>query len=267
MFVPAHAWTPHFSVFGAVSGFDSLEECFEELTPHIHAIETGLSSDPPMNCRLSALDGITLISNSDAHSPARMGREANIFDTGISYDAIQNAIKTKKGFVGTIEFFPEEGKYHYDGHRACKMRLSPKETIDNNYLCPVCGKKVTVGVLHRVEKLADRAQGEASSGAPPYYSLIPLAEIIAETLGVGRASKAVDRAYQDLIEELGNEFTVLMDASLDDIERAGSPRIREAIARVRAGDVQIAPGYDGEFGKIKIFKDGERVKSHKSRAK
>ena len=163
MFVPAHAWTPHFSVFGAISGFDSLEECFEELTPNIHAIETGLSSDPPMNRRLSALDGLTLISNSDAHSPARMGREANIFDTDISYDAIQNAIKTKKGFLGTIEFFPEEGKYHYDGHRACKTRLSPKQTIDNNYLCPVCGKKVTVGVLHRVEKLCGQGRGGGPS--------------------------------------------------------------------------------------------------------
>jgi uncharacterized protein (TIGR00375 family) len=261
MFVPAHAWTPHFSVFGAVSGFDSLEECFEEMTPHIHAIETGLSSNPSMNRRLSALDGITFISNSDAHSPARMGREANIFDTGISYDAIQDAIRTRKGFSGTIEFFPEEGKYHHDGHRACRLRLTPEETIRNNYLCPVCGKRVTVGVLHRVEKLADRAEGEAMSGGPPYYSLIPLAEIIAEVLGVGRASKAVDRAYQGLIEKLGSEFSILMDAPLDDIERAGSEHIREAIARVREGNVHIAPGYDGEFGTIRIFTDEERKKN------
>jgi uncharacterized protein (TIGR00375 family) len=265
MFVPAHAWTPHFSVFGAVSGFDSLGECFEELTPHIHAIETGLSSDPPMNRRLSVLDGITLISNSDAHSPARMGREANIFDTGLSYDAIQKAIETEKGFLGTIEFFPEEGKYHYDGHRLCKTRLAPKEAIDNNYLCPACGKKVTVGVLHRVERLADRREGEAPSGAPPYHSLIPLAEIIAETLGVGRASKAVERAYQGLIEKLGDEFFILMDAPLNDIERAGSPIIREAVARVRAGNVHIAPGYDGEFGTIRIFTDEERAKNRASR--
>jgi uncharacterized protein (TIGR00375 family) len=264
MFVPAHAWTPHFSVFGAMSGFDSLEECFEELTPRIHAIETGLSSDPPMNRRLSALDGITLISNSDAHSPTRMGREANIFDAGMSYDAIQDAIRTKKGFLGTIEFFPQEGKYHYDGHRSCKARLTPEQTIDNNYLCPVCGKKVTVGVLHRVEKLADRKEGAAPNGALPYYSLIPLAEIIAETIGVGRASKAVDRAYQNLIEKLGSEFFILVDASLDDIERAGSERIREAIARVRAGNVHIAPGYDGEFGTIRIFSDEERTQNRTS---
>jgi len=194
-----------------------------------------------------------------------MGREANIFDTGISYEGIQNAIRTKRGFLGTIEFFPEEGKYHYDGHRACKMRLSPEETIDNNYLCPVCGKKVTVGVLHRVEKLADRVQGVFPSGAPPYHSLIPLAEIIAETIGVGRASKAVDRAYQNLIEKLGSEFSILIDASLDDIERAGSSLIREAIARVRAGNVHIAPGYDGEFGTIRIFADDERARNRASR--
>ncbi len=264
LFIPAHVWTPHFSVFGAVSGFDSLEECFEELTPHIYAIETGLSSNPPMNRRLSALDGITLISNSDAHSPAKMGREANIFDTDISYDAITAAIKTKKGFLGTIEFFPEEGKYHYDGHRACKVRLSPQETIGNNYFCPICGKKVTVGVAHRVEKLADRADGVKQEGTLPHYSMIPLAEIIAETLGVGVASKRVDRMYQNLIEQLGNEFTILMDTPLDDIERAGSALIREAVLRVRTGKVHIAPGYDGEFGTIKIFEDLERVRGRKS---
>jgi uncharacterized protein (TIGR00375 family) len=218
-----------------------------------------------MNRRLSALDGLTLISNSDAHSPARMGREANIFDTDISYDAIQDAIKRKSGFLGTIEFFPEEGKYHYDGHRTCKTRLSPKETIVNNYLCPICGKKVTVGVLHRVEKLADRAEGTAPSGALPYHSLIPLAEIIAETLGVGRATKAVDRVYQNLIEKLGSEFDILIETSLDNIEGAGSPLIREAIARVRAGDVHIAPGYDGEFGAIRIFTDKERAKNRTSK--
>ncbi len=265
MFVPAHAWTPHFSVFGAVSGFDSLEECFEELTPHIHAIETGLSSDPPMNWRLSALDRITLISNSDAHSAAKMGREANIFDTDISYSDITNAIKTKKGFLGTIEFFPEEGKYHYDGHRSCGARLSPKETIGNNYLCPVCGKRVTVGVLHRVEKLADRDAGAMPKGAPVYYSLIPLAEIIAETLDMGVASKAVNRIYWNMIQKLGNEFSILMDAPLDTIERAGSMLIREAISRVRAGNVRIAPGYDGEYGTIKIF-EGEERKEHKGQA-
>ena len=168
MLVPAHAWTPHFSVFGESSGFDSLKECFDELAPYIYAIETGLSSDPAMNWRLSSLDKITLISNSDAHSPSKLGREANIFDEEISYRAITDAIKTKKGFLGTIEFFPEEGKYHYDGHRACGVSLSPEETIKHNYLCPVCGKRVTVGVMHRVEKLADRKIGFSPSGAPPF---------------------------------------------------------------------------------------------------
>ncbi|MCX5802746.1 MAG: endonuclease Q family protein [Proteobacteria bacterium] len=258
MFVPAHAWTPHFSVFGAESGFDSLEECFEEFTPHIHAIETGLSSDPPMNWRWSALDRITLISNSDAHSPAKMGREANIFDTDISYSAIADAITTKKNFIGTIEFFPEEGKYHYDGHRVCGVNLSPKETIRHNYLCPQCGRRVTVGVMHRVEKLADRVDGFKPEGALPFYSVIPLTEILAETLEVGVASKAVDQEYQKLIQRLGSEFKILLDSSLPDIERVASPIIREAIARVRQGNVHITPGFDGEFGKIKIFEGAER---------
>jgi uncharacterized protein (TIGR00375 family) len=258
LLIPAHAWTPHFSVFGANSGFDSLEECFEELTPHIFAIETGLSSDPLMNWRLSSLDRITLISNSDAHSPAKIGREANIFDTEISYKAMMNAIKTRDGFEGTIEFFPEEGKYHYDGHRTCGISLSPKETVKHNYLCPVCGKRVTVGVMHRVEKLADRENGFRPSGAPPFYSFVPLPEIIAEAIKVGVNSKAVNNEYLHIIEKLGNEFKILMDIPLNDIERASSPIIREAIARMRSGNVHISPGFDGEYGKIKIFEEVER---------
>ena len=258
LLIPAHAWTPHFSVFGASSGFDSLEECFEELTPHIFAIETGLSSDPLMNWRLSSLDRITLISNSDAHSPAKIGREANIFDTEISYKAMMNAIKTRDGFEETIEFFPEEGKYHYDGHRTCGISLSPKETVKHNYLCPVCGKRVTVGVMHRVEKLADRENGFRPSGAPPFYSLVPLPEIIAEAIKVGVNSKAVNNEYLHIIEKLGNEFKILMDIPLNDIERASSPIIREAIARMRSGNVHISPGFDGEYGKIKIFEEVER---------
>lgn len=258
MLVPAHIWTPHFSVFGAVSGFDSLEECFDGLTPHIYALETGLSSDPSMNRRLSSLDKITLISNSDAHSPAKLGREANIFDTEISYESITKAIKTRKGFAGTIEFFPEEGKYHYDGHRSCDVNLSPEETIKHNYLCPVCGKKVTVGVMHRVEKLADRKNGFSTEAALPFYSLIPLQEIIAQVVKVGVNSKAVNKQYFHLIENLGNEFSILMDTPLDAIERAGSPLLREAIQRMRSGNVHIVPGYDGEFGKIKIFEAVER---------
>jgi uncharacterized protein (TIGR00375 family) len=258
MLIPAHAWTPHFSIFGASSGFDSLEECYEELAPHVSAIETGLSSDPPMNRRLSALDRITLISNSDAHSPSKMGREANIFDTELSYKAIINAIETRNGFSGTIEFFPEEGKYHYDGHRVCGVNLSPADTVRHNYTCPVCGKKVTVGVMHRVNMLADREEGFKPDGAPGFYSTIPLTEILAETLGVGAGSKTVDKVYQNLLHKLGNEFKILMDIPPGDIEYAGTPLIREAVSRMRSGNVHITPGFDGKYGKVKIFERTEK---------
>ena len=258
LLIPAHAWTPHFSVFGAASGFDSLEECYEELTPHIYAIETGLSSDPLMNWRLSALDRLTLVSNSDAHSAAKIGREANILDADLSYSALMNAIKTRTGFSGTIEFFPEEGKYHYDGHRDCGVSLSPKETIHYDYLCPVCQKKVTVGVMHRIEKLADREEGFRREDAPSFFNIIPLPEIIAEGLKCGVNTKKVNELYLALLTKLGSEFKILMDVCLDDIERASSPLIREAISRMRVGKVHIAPGYDGEFGKIRIFEEVER---------
>ncbi len=269
LLIPAHAWTPHFSVLGAASGFDSLEECYEELTPHIYAIETGLSSDPLMNRRLSALDAITLVSNSDAHSTAKLGREANVLDTELDYSSMMKAIKTRKGFLGTIEFFPEQGKYHYDGHRNCGKSLTPKETIRNNYLCPACGGKVTVGVMHRIEKLADREEGFTPAGAPAFRSIIPLPELIAEGLQCGVNTKKVNALYLPLLERLGNEFKILIDAPLDDIGRAGTPLIREAVSRMRAGAVHIAPGYDGEFGKIKIFEDGERkkIKGEESRSK
>jgi len=258
LYIPAHAWTPHFSVFGAASGFDSLEECYDELTPHITAIETGLSSDPLMNWRLSTLDRITLVSNSDAHSAAKIGREANILDTEISYDSLMNAIRTRRGFLGTIEFFPEEGKYHYDGHRDCGVSLSPKETMHHDYLCPVCGKKLTVGVMHRIEKLADREHGFKPADAPAFTSIIPLPEIIAEGYKCGVSTKKVNALYFSLLAQLGNEFRILMDTPLDDIERAGTPLLREAISRMRAGNVHIAPGYDGEYGKIRIFEEVER---------
>ncbi len=258
MLVPAHAWTPHFSIFGALSGFDSLDECFEELTHHIFAIETGLSSDPSMNWRLSALDKITLISNSDAHSPSKLGREANIFGSDISYEGITSALKTKSGFLATIEFFPEEGKYHYDGHRTCGVCLSPEETVKHNFICPVCGKKVIIGVMHRVEKLADRQNGFKLEGAPDYYSIIPLPEIIAETLGVGVNSKAVGNIYFKLLNELGNEFNLLIETGIEDIDHAGYPQVAEAISRMRENKVNIMPGYDGEYGRIKIFEEIER---------
>lgn len=256
--IPAHIWTPHFSVLGAASGFDSLEECYQELLPHIHAIETGLSSDPLMNWRLSALDAVTLISNSDAHSAPKIGREANIFDADLSYPAMMAALKTKKGFIGTIEFFPEEGKYHNDGHRACGVSLTPQETIRNNYLCPACGKKPTIGVLHRVEILADRKPGFKPRHAPSFASIIPLPEIIAEGLQCGVNTKKVRTLYFPLLEQLGNEFKILLEVPLDDIEQAGTRLIREGVARMRSSKVHIAPGYDGEFGQVRIFDDHER---------
>lgn len=253
MLIPAHIWTPHFSVFGAASGFDSMEECFEELTPNIYAIETGLSSDPLMNWQLSALDNIALLSNSDAHSASKIGREANIFDTDISYDAIMSAIKTRKGLSGTIEFFPEEGKYHYDGHRNCGVSMEPSETLMHNCLCPVCGKKMTIGVMHRVAKLADREAGYKPEGSPDFKSIIPLAEIVAESMGAGVNTKKVTAQYFSLLEHLGNEFKILLESSTADIEAASDARIAEAVMKMRSGDINIAPGYDGEFGKIKIF--------------
>ncbi|WP_283166456.1 endonuclease Q family protein [Thermodesulfovibrio yellowstonii] len=258
MIIPAHAWTPHFSVFGSQSGFDSLEECFEELTPHIYAIETGLSSDPPMNWRLSKLDKVILISNSDAHSPAKIGREANILDTELSYKSIINAIKTGKGFLGTVEFFPEEGKYHYDGHRVCGIRLSPKETIKRNYLCPVCGKKVTVGVMHRVEVLSDREEGFKPPQAVPYKSIIPLQEIIAEINNCSVQSKGVFNSYMKAIIKLGSEYEILLNKNLSEIDKFDS-KLSEAIERMRLGKVLLEPGYDGEYGRIRVF--GENMET------
>jgi uncharacterized protein (TIGR00375 family) len=258
--VPAHAWTPHFSVLGAKSGFDSLEECFEELTPLVPAIETGLSSDPPMNWRLSSLDGLQLISNSDAHSPAKLMREANLFDTDLSYAAIMRAISEPDSpeFLGTLEFYPEEGKYHYDGHRPCGVRFSPADTRRNDGRCPKCNRKVTVGVMHRVEKLADHPSGRRSPGARPFKSIIPLIEIIAAVEQVGTNSKRVTGAYLDLLSRLGNEYHVLVEAELENICRSGSDLLGEAISRVRSGQVGIQPGYDGVFGTIRVIDSRER---------
>ncbi len=258
LFIPAHAWTPHFSVFGAASGFDSLEECFGDLAPEIRAIETGLSSDPAMNWRLSQLDGVTLVSNSDAHSTAKLGREANVLETELSYGAITDAIRTGRGFQGTIEFFPEEGKYHFDGHRNCGVSFTPAETVRHGFRCPVCGGKLTVGVMHRVEKLADREPGFRPDGAPPYTSIVPLPELIADALGAGTGTKKVNAAWLGLIERLGPEFTVLRETPLAEIERAGSPLLREAVDRMRSGRIAVTPGYDGEFGRVRVFTAAER---------
>lgn len=253
LFIPAHIWTPHFSVLGSTSGFDSLEECFEELTGHIYAVETGLSSDPPMNWRVSSLDRLTLVSNSDAHSPEKLGREANIFDTEISFDAIAHAIRTRGGFAGTIEFFPEEGKYHYDGHRPCKVRMSPEKTVERgDNRCPACGKKMTPGVLGRVLRLADRGSDEIPGNAKPYHSLISLKAIIAQALGMGAGTKKVDSVYFDLLEKLGNELNILLNVPAAALSDAGYPAIADAIDRVRSRGVSIEPGYDGEYGKIRF---------------
>ncbi len=250
MVIPAHAWTPHFSVFGAVSGFDTLEECYDELTPHIHAIETGLSSDPPMNRRLSMLDGITLISNSDAHSPAKLGREANVFNTDMNYPSIIEAMKTGEGFGGTIEFYPEQGKYHVDGHRKCNVSMEPGETKANGYLCPECGRKLTVGVMHRVDDLADRAE----PGPSEFRYIVPLADLVAEVMGRGVNTKGVQGKYMETLSALGNEFRVLLDTPQDDIKKAAGDDIADAVSRMRTGDLYIEPGYDGEFGVIRLDK-------------
>lgn len=252
MLVPAHVWTPHFSVLGAASAFSSVEECFEELTPYIYAVETGLSSDPAMNWRLSSMDGMRLISNSDAHSPAKLGREATIFDTDLSYGSIMAAIKTGKGLCGTVEYLPEKGKYHSDGHRSCGIRLTPRETIAHGFRCPACGKKITVGVLHRVEELADRPQGFKPPGTPPFHSVIPLQELIAETLKIGAGSKRVERIYFAMLEKLGNELAILLEKRYEEIAGASSVEIADAVVGVREGTIRIEPGYDGKFGSIRI---------------
>jgi len=253
--VPAHAWTPWFSVFGSKSGFNSLEECFEDYTKYIYAIETGLSSDPAMNWKLSQLDKITLISNSDSHSPQKIGREANVFDTDLSYQGILDAIKTKdkNKFLYTIEFFPEEGKYHYDGHRLCNISLTPKESKKYNNICPKCKKPLVIGVLNRVEELADRQDGFIPKESVPFKSLIPLEEIIADSLGVTTASKKISGFYDSLIKNLGSEFNVLLESNKEDIEKNSLPKIAEGVIKVRNGEVKIKPGYDGVYGKIKIF--------------
>jgi len=260
LIVPAHAWTPWFSIFGSRSGFDSIEECFEDYSKYIYSLETGLSSDPPMNWRLSSLDKITLISCSDAHSPAKIGREANVFDTELSYNGIIEAIKKKdpQKFLYTIEFFPEEGKYHYDGHRNCGISCSPTETKKYNGICPVCGRPLTVGVLNRVEQLADRPEGFKPENAIPYKSLIPLEEIIAEALGLGVGTKEVEKEYLSLIKKFGSEFNVLLNVSLSDLKLATLPEVAEGISRVREGKVRVEPGYDGVYGKIKIFSEEEK---------
>lgn len=276
--VPAHAWTPWFSIFGSMSGFDNIEDCFGEYAKNIFAIETGLSSDPAMNWRLSKLDNIALISNSDSHSAHRIGREANIFDTELSYNGIIEAIKSgapnklqttnyeQRQFVATIEFFPEEGKYHFDGHRNCGAAFSPEETKKYNGICPVCGKKLTIGVVNRVDALADRLEIKTAADnfynqydkRVPYYNLIPLDEIIADVYGIGVASKKVKSEYDNLIKKFGSELKILIEVSEDELKNGADNRVRKGIMAVRKKNLHISPGFDGEYGKIEIFSDEEK---------
>lgn len=257
VFVPAHIWTPHFSMFGAFSGFDTVEECFEDLTPYVRAIETGLSSDPPMNWRLSALDRFQMISNSDAHSPAKLGREANLLDIPLSYEGLYGAVQEGRGLKGTIEFFPEEGKYHYDGHRKCHMCLSPAQAEKYQGKCPVCGKKLTLGVSHRIDQLADRDEGFMRTGAASFESLVPLPEVIAASTGHGAASAKVQRLYGEMLAGLGNEFAILRERSIEEIQSRFGYQIGEGIRRLRQGKVLRFPGFDGEYGTIRLFEPSE----------
>jgi uncharacterized protein (TIGR00375 family) len=268
--VPAHAWTPWFSLFGANSGFDSLDECFQEEAKNIKSIETGLSSDPEMNWRLSALDSLVLISNSDAHSPSKIGREANVFEGKLDYfeiiAALQHPLDNKSTrLLYTIEFYPEEGKYHYDGHRACQVVLPPQESLQLDNNCPVCGRKLTIGVMHRVEELADRPSGFVPKTAIPSKHLIPLEEIIAEALGCGVETTAVKKEYDRLIAMGGSEFNILLKLKESELASFISDKILCNILNVRKGKVKVSPGYDGVYGKIKIMEDKVSAKPSKPR--
>ena len=264
--IPAHIWTPWFSVFGSESGFDSLQDCFRDQTKHIHALETGLSSDPAMNWRLSMLDKYTLVSNSDSHSywPWRIGREANAFDLEdkeLSYDRIMNILKTREKFLFTIEVDPSYGKYHFDGHRVCNVCMSPKESIKNKDICPKCGKRLTIGVLHRVEELADRPEGFALKGAVPFKSMIPLSEIISTNMGVGIATQKTKKIVSSLMERFESEFNVLLNASFEELKKTVDEKLAELIIKNREGKIYVKPGYDGEYG-IPVF-DDEGIKQAK----
>jgi len=256
--VPAHVWTPWFSLFGSKSGFDSVDECFGDLSHHVFALETGLSSDPDMNRRISALDRFTLISNSDCHSPQKLGREANRFRTEYSYFAIRDALKDpSRGFEGTLEFYPEGGKYHLDGHRKCETRLTPEETRARRGSCPVCGKPVTEGVAHRVFELADRDTPYYGPGATGYVSVIPLQEMLSEVVHVGPDSKTVAAEYARLVSSFGSELNVLLHAPVEDVHSKGWELLAEALKRMREGRVIRNAGYDGQYGTIRVFEDRE----------
>jgi len=261
---PAHIWTPWFGVLGSKSGFDSIDECYKDQKKHIHAFETGLSSDPAMNWRLSNLDKYTILSNSDAHSPENLGREATVFDfepDKLNYKNIIKAIR-KKNIVKTIEFYPEEGKYFCDGHRKCKVCLKPKESLKYNNICPVCHKKLTLGVAHRVEELSDRAEGEIPNGRIPFAKLIPLRDIISQVVGSNKNSKKVMAEYLMLIKYFGNEYRTL-HAGYDELKLATDKKVAQAITDAREGKIIIFPGYDGVYGKVVIGNKTDKRKSSK----
>ena len=278
LIIPAHVWTPWFSLYGSKSGFDSIEECFEDLAPYIYAIETGLSSDPAMNWKISELTNRQIVSFSDAHSPQKLGREATVFEVSdLNYENIRKAIvgnahdEADERILSTIEFYPEEGKYHYTGHRNCRVIYSPKEARKKGTVCPVCGKKLTVGVMSRVETLASfdieteserdefgvRKVKDKEDRHPPYVMLVPLLEVLSEALSVGVGTKTVGDAYDRLIASIGSEFKVLLESSLEDIQKVAGLKVAEGIKKVRSGDIVIEPGYDGVFGKVKIWKEEE----------
>jgi DNA helicase-2/ATP-dependent DNA helicase PcrA len=258
-FVPAHIWTPWFSVLGSKSGFDSVTECFEDLSDYISAVEMGLSSDPPMNWMCSFLDKYTLIANSDAHSPEKLGRNANILDTDLSYPGIISSMKSgnPEQFLGTINLFPQEGKYHYDGHRKCGIRWSPLETLQHNEICPVCRKKITVGVMNRVAQLADRDDILERPNRRTYFSLMPLREILSEIEGISPGSGKVDKHYRQLLDKAGSELNIILNFDIDNVKDIGGEILAEAVRRMRNREVDIQEGFDGEYGIIRVFKEGE----------
>jgi uncharacterized protein (TIGR00375 family) len=259
--IPAHIWTPWFSLFGSMSGFDSIKDCFQDQLKHIHALETGLSSDPAMNWRLSQLDKYSLVSFSDLHSfwPWRIGREATVFDLKkLTYNNIIGALKTKEGLDSTIEFWPHEGKYHFDGHRNCNIVMSPKEALKHKNICPVCGKQLTIGVAHRVEELADRDEGFKPKDGVPFKNLIPLSELISGVMKSAVASKTVWKEYNHLIEIFDNELNILQNTLEDELRNATDEKITGAIIKNREEKIEMLPGYDGVYGKA-IFYPEDRM--------
>jgi uncharacterized protein (TIGR00375 family) len=268
--IPAHAWTPWYSVYGSEGGFDSLEECFGDLVDSLPAVETGLSSDPAMNWRMPELDGKSIVSFSDAHSLPRLGREVTAIDGDLTFDGLRQSFEDQS-IAYTIEFFPEEGKYHFNGHRKCGVRQSPQETLSSSTgkKCPRCGRRMTIGVAHRVETLAPRPERVAVGDGgliidplerrPPYLRLVPLQEIIAGALGKGVATKAVEQLYTRLIQELGPELPLLRQASIEKIASTAGERVAEGVQRVRDGNITVEPGYDGVYGKVRIWPEGQQT--------